>query len=57
MDSTVLYKVWYNRVLGTGRYREALTEDDARLIAAEFEADGQPHIEILKITTSIEVLS
>ena len=26
MDSTVLYKVWYNRVLGTGRYREALTE-------------------------------
>ena len=53
-DEQVQFEVWFGG--DDKRYRQALTEDDAKAIADEFAAEGQPNVEIRKITTSTEQL-
>jgi hypothetical protein len=52
MEPEVHYEIWWG---GTDkRHRKADTEEDARTIADEFTAEGQPGIEMLKVTVTKE---
>ena len=51
-DEQVSYEVWFGG--DDKRYRQAATEEDARVIADEFTAEGQPNVEIRKVTTTTE---
>lgn len=48
------YEVWFNRDLGkgVGRHLKADNETQAFEIADGLEAEGQPNIEVLKVTTT-----
>lgn len=48
------FEVWFNRSLGygVGRVMRADTIDQAFEIADALEAEGQPNIEVLEVTTT-----
>jgi hypothetical protein len=53
-DKAVHYEIWWG---GTDkRHRKANTEEDARTIADEFAAEGQPGVEVVRVTVTREIV-